>query len=445
VTRLSRGNFVPSDRWLLDLVDAAGPLPDSLVALREAGVEWELTEVWCPYESRTRDGTWRERDRVDPRIARDLERLLRNVRLLHVKTAVTGAAELVDRFGADPLIRTADVVPRREFCGTARRARRDAGWHLDATRWHAARRLPEFRDAADIRIAVLDSGLDARHPDLRRLEPIAALDPFDHASRPPRDRLGHGTHTTAIVLGDRKTKFGLRGMCAARVEAHSIVDPVPTAADDPQRLDYVVDERRYLAGLVRAIESRVDIVHFGVATLGGPTFLDRALLELAQELAIVVVAPIGNYRSHDDPPTWAALRRDVIGVGASSIDDSLAPFSSRPADTTILAPGVAIWSAAPTYAGEVGFDLVRNAKGRLQRRARPRPQRVMSVDGTSAAAAQVTAAIALLLAARGKDSPSRVRETLQATAWRRKAARSRGDQTTAQLPGVLDVAALLAR
>lgn len=406
-------------------------------------MEFELTEVWQPYESRTRDGAWRERDRVDPRIARDLERLLRNVRLLRVKTAVAGGADLVDKFGADPLVRTADVVPSREFCGTARRVRRDASWHLDAIRWHVARRLPDFRDAADIQVAILDSGLDSRHPDMRRLEPIAALDPFDHASRPPRDRMGHGTHTAGIVLGDRKTKFGLRGMCAARIEAHSIVDPVPAAADEPQRLEYAVDERRYLAALIRAIESRADIVHLGVASLGGPTFLDRALFELARELSVVVVAPIGNFRQHDDPPTWAARIHDVIGVGASSIDDQPAPFSSRTADTTILAPGVAIWSAAPTFAGEVGFDLVRNAKGRLQRRARPRPQRVMCLDGTSAAAAQVTAAVALLFASRGKDSPGRVRDALRTTAWHRKGSRGAHEAENSGLPGVLDVAALL--
>jgi subtilisin family serine protease len=103
----------------------------------------------------------------------------------------------------------------------------------------------------------------------------------------------------------------------------------------------------------------------------------------------------------------------VIAVGATSLDDSIANFSNRGNHISICAPGVGIWSTLPTTPGQFGFSAIRGADGKPREGKRvKRETNYDSWDGTSMATPHVTAAVALLLAARGKMKPADVRTQL---------------------------------
>jgi subtilisin family serine protease len=139
-------------------------------------------------------------------------------------------------------------------------------------------------------------------------------------------------------------------------------------------------------------------------------------------------------------PFYPAAVHGMIAVGAVGPSDDALPFSRRGDHIAVTAPGIAIWSTLPTYAGKWGY----RREGPDDWRPIWRNQRFDAWLGTSAACAHVTAAVALLIAKRGRMAWRDVRARLMSTAdntpgMRRK----RFDRTFGA--GRLNVARLLAR
>jgi subtilisin family serine protease len=294
-------------------------------------------------------------------------------------------------------------------------------WNLQKIQWAEACKLPGFKDAADIRVAVLDTGVDTTHPDLSGR--IASyVSSYTNLSQPTSDQdlVGHGTHVSGIIGAVINNQIGINGICASQILAWKIFDDTPTAYS-PQfnAFLYTVNSVMYYKALAQCLRQNIDVVNLSIAgpAVGDPqeTILFKSLIDSGT----VVVAAMGNERPNvgNSPIMYPAAHPGVIAVGATSLNDTYANFSNGGQHITLCAPGVAIWSTLPTYSGQTGFWGSIGLGG--TRSLGPPMKRETDYDawqGTSMAAPHVTGAVALLRAKHAGLSPASTRTQLMQTA-----------------------------
>lgn len=230
-----------------------------------------------------------------------------------------------------------------------------------------------------VTVAVVDSGVALGHPDLIgafATAPHGDVLGIDLVDRDdvPADRHGHGTMIAGIIAARIGAGYGLAG-----VAPRSSIMPVRVLDEDAAGRSLEVDE-----AIRWAVDNGADIINLslelgrdgdGLRDDGGAP-VDAVRHAWAQ--GVIVVAAAGNEGSEAaDFPADAP----VLVVGASDRDDRLAPFTDVGHPDVLLAPGVDIIS---TWCRPCGDDAT---------------QTLGVSDGTSYAAAHVSGALALLLAA----------------------------------------------
>ena len=227
-----------------------------------------------------------------------------------------------------------------------------------------------------IKIAVIDTGADYQHPDLRHS--LARGINLLNRNMLPLDDNGHGTHIAGTIAAANSME-GIIG-----VAPRSVIYPVK--AFDNQGSAYVSD---IILGIDWCVRNRVDIINmsFGMRTKS------KALLDVvnrATKQGIVIVASSGNdgkRRSIDYPARYS----QTISVGASDENRQIADFSNRGPHVDIYAPGKNINSCW--------------VQGRYH-----------EMSGTSMATSHVSGAIALLMAEKPGLSPDEIKNLIRKTA-----------------------------
>ena len=298
--------------------------------------------------------------------------------------------------------------------------------------WEGTRELlglistPGYKGSG-IGVAVLDSGLNARHAVLQgrvvgrvnlvSFEPGVSGDPF-----------GHGTHVAGIIGGTASA--------ASRVTrtygggSAPLVHFVDVRVLGSKGVGYTSD---VIAGIdwVIANRSRYGIRIINLS-LGHPVAEPAAIdplcraVERAYKAGLVVVASAGNYgRMPDGTPVLGGITSPgnspfAITVGAIDTkgtvdrrDDEVAPFSSRgptqydfAVKPDVVAPGtrlVSLESAGNYIVRTYPAFHVAGSGGNAY----------MRLSGTSMATAVVSGGAALLLDANGRLSPAQVKVALQ--------------------------------
>jgi subtilisin family serine protease len=175
---------------------------------------------------------------------------------------------------------------------------------------------------------------------------------------------------------------------------------------------YYVDPILYRSALAACLDAGVQVVNLSIGGPGAPDPQERALFQGLIDAGVSVVAAMGNEGS--SLPSYPAAIPGVIAVGATAIDDSKADFSNVGPHIALCAPGVAIWSTLPTYAGQTGYYASPGPGGGWVRGgAMRRETDYDSWQGTSMATPHVTAAAALALAKHGNLSPDAMKDCLQ--------------------------------
>jgi len=220
----------------------------------------------------------------------------------------------------------------------------------------------------DVLVAVIDSKIDASHPDLAGViaEEYDAL----------------GGAAPAHVHGT-----GMAGAIAAHAKLIGVAPKVKLlairafggAGEGAQGTTFNI-----LKGLDWAAGKNARIVNMSFA--GPPDPMFRDMLSKAHARGIVLIAAVGNAGPRS-PPLYPAADPDVIGVTATDADDHLLAEANRGSQVAVAAPGVMVLVPAPD-------------------------EKYALTTGTSVASAHVTGVVALLLARDPKLTPDQVRRDL---------------------------------
>ncbi|WP_210584541.1 S8 family serine peptidase [Streptomyces sp. GESEQ-35] len=209
---------------------------------------------------------------------------------------------------------------------------------------HAPEAWAAGYDGKGTKVAVLDTGADADHPDLKGR--ITAAKNFTD-SEDAADRDGHGTHTTSTVGGTGAASDGRKKGVA----------PGAGLLNGKVLNDYGYGETSWIiAGMQWAVDQGADVVSM---SLGNPARTDCGdpMAQATEELArsskdTLFVIAAGNTGPGNNTVSSPGCAPSVLTVGAVDRDDSTASFSSRgPAygshtlKPEITAPGVGISAA----------------------------------------------------------------------------------------------------
>jgi hypothetical protein len=283
-------------------------------------------------------------------------------------------ANTVRALGGERIV--ASVQPNYVFTLQEETAKIAAGPEGDAVQYVLAKlQSAQARQVAtgkDVLIAVIDSEIDAKHPDLDGTV-VKSFDAMGGDAKPH----AHGTSIAGAIAAHGK----LLGIApGAQVLAVHAFDDSPGAAHGNSFAIY--------KGLQWAADNGARVVNMSFAGPADPAL--QRMLAAAYDKGIVLVAAAGNAGPKSDP-LYPAANPNVIAVTATDSDDHLFPMANRGRYIAVAAPGVDIFTLAP------GDEYV-------------------FTTGTSIAAAHVSGIVALLLEHKPSLTPGDVRAALTATA-----------------------------
>ena len=341
----------------------------------------------------------------------------RNVPELQLALANDPNIEYVSRVAVRYLVSQPESSAARIGIAAAARPASTMMWNLDKIQWQAAFALENVENADNVRVAVLDTGIDRNHPDLQgRVKSYIYEHPDLPITSSDRDIIGHGTHVAGTITAAIDNGIGINGICNCELNVWKIFDDRPDFVSCGRGYVYYVDPVMYRRALLDCLDQNIDIINLSI---GGGRFdpSERDLFNNLLANGTTIVAAMGNDRANGSPTSYPAAYPGVIAVGATSRDDTIASFSNSGNHITISAPGVAIWSTLPTYAGNSGFAADCTGANPNLGRANERETNYDAWNGTSMATPHVTGAVALLIANRGERlSPADIKNQLIQTA-----------------------------
>ncbi|MCO8273177.1 S8 family peptidase [Actinoplanes sp. TRM 88003] len=237
---------------------------------------------------------------------------------------------------------------------------------------------------AGVTVAVLDTGVDAQHPDLAA-NVLTGFDATTDKAGVSTDANGHGTHvagTIAAVTGNGK------GISA--VAPNTKILPVRVlAANGSGNMSDVAE------GIVWAADHGATVINMSLGSTSKVTAVTNAIT-YARSKGVTIVAAAGNERAKNSPTSYPAADAGVIAVAATDSSDKVATYSNAGAYVDVAAPGSGILSTYPTaLGGKTGYA---------------------TMNGTSMASPHVAAVVALLEAYQPTLTPDQIETTLKNTA-----------------------------
>jgi subtilisin family serine protease len=222
-------------------------------------------------------------------------------------------------------------------------------------------------------VAVLDTGIDATHPDLS--DAVTDAKNFTDSDTTD-DRFGHGTHVASIITGSGAASGGkYKGIAP---DAKLLNGKVLNDSGGGQ-------ESWIIAGMEWAAASGADVVNMSLGSplpSDGTDPMSQAVNRLTADTGTLFVIASGNSGAQIGSPGAADA---ALTVGAVDRNDQLASFSSRGRVDGAIKPDI----TAP------GVDIVA-AKAKNGQIGDPAADGYVSLSGTSMATPHVAGAAAIL-------------------------------------------------
>ncbi|MET9802153.1 type VII secretion-associated serine protease mycosin [Streptomyces sp. NPDC006368] len=246
-----------------------------------------------------------------------------------------------------------------------------------------------------VTVAVLDTGVDATHPDLvGNVLPGKDLIGFG-ADRGDRAWARHGTAMAGIIAGHGHGPGRRDGVLGIAPEAKILPVRVILEGGDPARAKARTTRGTALAKGIRwAVDRGADVINLSLgddSESAHPDAAEDAAVQYALARGVVVVASAGNGGEKGDHISYPAAYPGVIAVTAVDRYGTHAAFSTSRWYATVSAPGVDIVIPDPDRKYYQGW-------------------------GTSAASAFVSGAVALVRSAHPGLTPAQIKRLLTDTA-----------------------------
>lgn len=243
------------------------------------------------------------------------------------------------------------------------------------------RRVWPHATGAGVTVAVIDSGVDTRHPQMDGR--IAGQ--VDMIPPQPGQCTSHGTEVASIINAQTEPGIGFHGLAPQATV-------LPIRVSDRGEDGIAHTDPGVFAEAIRLAATRADVINISMVMYEDDPRV-REAVAAAVAADVVVVAAVGNEHREDgpDPTPYPAAYPGVLGVGAIAEDGSRLPQSQVGPYVDVVAPGADVHTAQPV-AGH-------------QRRS-----------GTSYATAFVSATAALVLSARPGLTAENVVNRIMATA-----------------------------
>ncbi|MBJ6131161.1 S8 family peptidase [Staphylococcus aureus] len=229
-----------------------------------------------------------------------------------------------------------------------------------------------------VKLAILDSGVDTRHSDLKISSSFSVFD-YGIDKNPNTDLLGHGTHIAGIIAA-KENEVGITGIAPdTEIFSGKIIDH-----------NDKTDAIKLLKGIDWAIKNKVDIINLSLYITEDNKAVKEILDFAYHKKNITIVAAAGNFGNimgKGDTVTFPARYDSVISVASNDVNGERSSFSSTGPKIDITAPGSDIISTYP-------------------------PNNYRKMSGTSMATPHVSAAAALLKEKNPNISASDIRRTL---------------------------------
>ena len=235
-------------------------------------------------------------------------------------------------------------------------------------------------------IAVVDTGIDNRHPDLGSKVSKQRNFVGPTATASAQDDNGHGTSVAGVAAAVTNNDTGVAGACP---DCRLLVAKSLDASNSGTVQDVA-------EGITWAADNGAEVINLSLGAVGADAPAVERAITRAVRKGIVVVAAAGNEGTND--PVYPAAYSNVISVAATDQNNRRARFSSYGNTIDVAAPGVQILTTDIQGGTPPGFD----------------PGDYVSVDGTSYSSS-FTAGVAGLLAAQGR-SATKIRDRIERTA-----------------------------
>ncbi|WP_315067677.1 S8 family peptidase [uncultured Clostridium sp.] len=231
----------------------------------------------------------------------------------------------------------------------------------------------------EVKVAVLDTGVDYTHPDLKdRVLKDKGYNFVDNDSETMDDN-GHGTHVSGIIAASANNNIGVSGITGI---LNIKILPVKVLDENGEG-----EVSNIVKGIKYAVDNGADIINLSFGTNSKSKEIEEAI-NYAKSKGVFVVAAAGNDGESDDNSSPAS--DGAFAVAALDCNYKTSDFSDYGSCIKISAPGEEILSTVPG-----GYE---------------------AWDGTSMAAPIVSGIAAMAKAEDPNLSPSQIEDVLDSTA-----------------------------
>lgn len=188
----------------------------------------------------------------------------------------------------------------------------------------------EITTGSSVKVAVIDTGIIRSHEDFVGINIADGYDLVTNTDFVDCDTVGHGTLVSSIICAKRNNNLGIAGVS-------DLITLVPYRVSDTEDIS--------LSNTTRAVYMAADagckVIN---ASYGGIDYsgTENAAIQYAVKKGCIFIASAGNERS--TLKTYPACYNNVISVGATDFNNSLAWFSNRNG-VDCVAPGFSVYVA----------------------------------------------------------------------------------------------------